>query len=131
MGDLFLRFVAAALGGVFVFLEDAVEGLALDILRMGGQIVLHAVWQLGIGPIGHGSCSLTNRGCWKNEQSTIPIPLNQVGPVPFCVGPVPETQNFTRPGGVTSWGHENQYRSLSLTTRKPCHTRLCRLLGFR
>ena len=44
MGDLFLRFVAAALGGVFVFLEDAVEGLAPDILRMGGQIVLHAVW---------------------------------------------------------------------------------------
>ncbi len=43
MGDLFLRFVAAALGGVFVFLEGAVEGLALDILRMGGQIVLHAV----------------------------------------------------------------------------------------
>src|SRR6478672_11530180 len=73
----------------------------------------------------------TNRGCWKNEQSTIPIPLNQVGPVPFCVGPVPETQNFTRPGGVTSWGHENQYRSLSLTTRKPCHTRLCRLKDAR
>ena len=58
MGDLFLRFVAAALGGVFVFLEDAIEGLALDILRMGGQIVLHAARQLGIGPIGHGSCSL-------------------------------------------------------------------------
>src|SRR4029077_10474721 len=41
-----------------------------------------------------------------------------VGPVPFCVGPVPETQNFTRPGDVTSPGHENHYRRVALTTGK-------------
>jgi hypothetical protein len=38
MGDLFLRFVAAALGGVFVFLEDAVEGLAQISYAWAGRL---------------------------------------------------------------------------------------------
>src|SRR5262245_30725328 len=54
----------------------------------------------------------------KNERSAMPVPENQVGPVPFCVGPVPETQNFTRPGDVTSPGHENHDRRFALTTGK-------------
>src|SRR5215510_14098326 len=54
----------------------------------------------------------------KNERSAMRVPENQVGPVPFCVGPVPETQNFTRPGDVTSPGHENHDRRFALTTGK-------------
>src|SRR5262245_19795319 len=54
----------------------------------------------------------------KNEPNAMQVPENQVGPVPFCVGPVPETQNFTRPGDMTSQGHENQDRRFALTTGK-------------
>jgi len=56
----------------------------------------------------------------------MPVPEDQVGPVPFCVGPVPETQNFARPGDVTSWGHENQDRRFALTTGKQQPARLLR-----
>src|SRR5262249_52491702 len=50
----------------------------------------------------------------KNERSAMPVPENQVGPVPFCVGPVPETQNFTRPGDVPPRGPENHVRRFAL-----------------
>jgi hypothetical protein len=45
----------APLGSFFVFLESVVERLAIDVLRVGRQIVLHAGGQLAVGSVGHGS----------------------------------------------------------------------------
>jgi hypothetical protein len=111
MGNLLYRLIPEPLGGVFVFLSGAVERLAINVLGVSGQIVLHAVVRQ-IGTVRQGWLAPS---CFTLiARETNGVQSSQVGPVPFCVGPVPETQNFARPGDVTSWGHQNHYRRIAL-----------------
>src|SRR6185312_9518565 len=63
------RFAATALAGVVIFVPGAVEGGAINILRVIWQRVTNTLWQVGIGLVWHDSVPfLHNLSCADNVQ---------------------------------------------------------------